>query len=398
MLSERIIRDAKADGKARTIWDSQVRGLGLQITQGGKKNFVLRYKVGERKKQAILARCAEISLAEARQRAGRELAAIRDGNADPLERRRTAREAPTVADLIEQFFDIEAPARIRRGRMRPNTVEVYRYQAGKHILPAIGMRRVEDVTRADIERLVAPLPGVSRNRVLALTGRLFTLAEVWEWRTPGSNPVRKVERAREEARDRVLSGEEMAALAAALSEEGEQHPAAVAAIRVAALTGLRIGEVLAIRWEHVAFETGRLTLPETKSGRRTHDLPTPAVEVLAALPRINDWCFTTGRDAAITYKTTRAVFARAAKAAGLEDVRLHDLRRTVMTNAARAGVGTHVLRDLLGHKTTAMADRYVRAVGNPVRDAREQVGAAMAAMMEGKAGEVVPLRGGGNGV
>ena len=391
MLTERIIRDAKADGKARTIWDSQVRGLGLQITQGGKKNFVLRYKVGERKRQAILARCAELSLAEARQRAGRELAAIRDGNADPLERRRKAREAPTVADLIEQFFDIEAPARIRRGRMRPNTVEVYRYQAGKHILPAIGTRRVEDVTRADIERLVAPLPGVSRNRVLALIGRLFTLAEVWEWRTPGSNPVRKVERAREEARDRVLSGEEMAALAAALSEEGEQHPAAVAAIRVAALTGLRIGEVLAMRWEHVAFETSRLTLPETKSGRRTHDLPTPAVEVLAALHRINGWCFTTGRDAATTYKTTRAVFARAAKAAGLEDVRLHDLRRTVMTNAAMAGVGTHVLRDLLGHKTTAMADRYVRAVGNPVRDAREQVGAAMAAMMEGKDGEVVPM-------
>ena len=62
-----------------------------------------------------------------------------------------------------------------------------------------------------------------------------------------------------------------------------------------------------------------------------------------------------------------------------------------MTSAAAAGVGTHVLRDLLGHKTTAMADRYVRAVGNPVRDAREQVGAAMAAMMEGKGGEVISM-------
>ena len=63
-----------------------------------------------------------------------------------------------------------------------------------------------------------------------------------------------------------------------------------------------------------------------------------------------------------------------------------------MTNAAAAGVGTHVLRDLLGHRSTAMADRYIRAVGNPVRDAREQVGAAMAAMMDGgKAGEVVPM-------
>ena len=63
-----------------------------------------------------------------------------------------------------------------------------------------------------------------------------------------------------------------------------------------------------------------------------------------------------------------------------------------MTRAAMAGVGTHVLRDLLGQKTTAMAHRYVRAVGNPVRDAREHAGAAMAAMMQGKTGEVVAIR------
>ena len=55
-----------------------------------------------------------------------------------------------------------------------------------------------------------------------------------------------------------------------------------------------------------------------------------------------------------------------------------------MTRAAASGVGTHVLRDLLGHKTTAMADRYIRAVGNPVREAREKVGAEMAAMMGGE--------------
>ena len=62
-----------------------------------------------------------------------------------------------------------------------------------------------------------------------------------------------------------------------------------------------------------------------------------------------------------------------------------------MTSAAAAGIGTHVLRDLLGHKTTAMADRYIRHVGNPVREAREQVGAAMASMMRGDTGEVVPM-------
>ena len=161
--------------------------------------------------------------------------------------------------------------------------------------------------------------------------------------------------------------------------------------RFAAVTGLRIGEVLAVQWEHIDFESGRLLLPETKTGRRWHDLPTAATELLADTPRLGDWAFTNNGTSPATYKRVRETFARVAEAAGLQDVRLHDLRRTVMTRAAMAGVGTHVLRDLLGHKTTAMADRYVRAVGSPVRDARERVGAEMAAMMAGKAGEVMPM-------
>ena len=61
-----------------------------------------------------------------------------------------------------------------------------------------------------------------------------------------------------------------------------------------------------------------------------------------------------------------------------------------MTNAAAAGVGVHVLRDLLGHKTTAMADRYVRAVGSPVADARRAIGAAIAVAMAGEGGTAAP--------
>ena len=247
--------------------------------------------------------------------------------------------------------------------------------------------------RFDIENMVkrAAHSPTLRNRVLAFASRLFNLFEAWEWRPQHTNPVRGVDRAREEARDRILSPGEIAALAAALAETEAVNPAAVAAIRFAAVTGLRIGEILAIQWEHVDFATNRLLLPETKTGRRHHHLPSAALAILVKLPRINAWAFTTGRDAPVTYRTVRLHFARVVHPAGLDDVRLHDLRRTVMTTAAAAGVGTHVLRDLLGHKTTAMADRYIRAIGNPVRDAREQVGAAMAAMMEGKGGDVVPM-------
>ena len=321
-----------------------------------------------------------------RDRAGRQLAAIRAGEAHPLERRRRAREAPTVADGLDRFFDEYAPARLAIGRMSPRTVQLYRSQAKLYIRPAFGERRVADVGRGDVELAVGPLPNATRNRVLAFVSRLFNLFETWEWRPQHTNPVRGIERAREEPRDRVLDSAELAALATALDRLDERFPASVAAIRVAALTGLRISEVLAIRWEHVDFESRRVTLPQTKTGRRSHHLPAAALDILRAVPRVNKGHHVFAVDArgALTYRTVRHHFGAAAKLAGLSDVRLHDLRRTVMTNAAAAGVGTHVLRDLLGHKTAAMAERYVRSVGSPVADAREAVGSAMAAAMAGE--------------
>ena len=368
----------------------------MRITPAGHKAFVLRYRVAGKYKVATLGAYADMTVAHAREQATLLLAKVRGGY-DPLAPQANALREPTVADLLERFLSDEVPRRIKLGRLKARTVEVYEYQARTHMLPVLGSRKVAEVTRGDVEHMVAPLSGPTRNAVLALTSRLFTLAERWEWRPQHANPARGVERARQEARDRVLSPHELAALAVAMKEAEPRSPVNVAAIRFAALTGLRIGEVLAMRWEHIDFASGRLLLPDTKTGRRNHDLPTPALEGLARLTRFGDtgWVFSNnGGKAPPSYKRVRGTFERVARAAGLNNVRLHDLRRTVMTSAAAAGVGTHVLRDLLGHKTTAMADRYVRAVGNPVRDAREQVAGTMAAMMAGEGdAEVVPIRG-----
>ena len=392
MLTERIVRDAKSDGKARTIWDTEITGLGLQITQGGKKSYVLRYRSGGRKRQAILCRAGEVSLREIRKRAGVELLGIRAGETDPLERQQEAREAPTVADLCERFLTADAPARIGRGRMSPRTLREYQYQIGHYILPPLGRTRVADLKRPKVERAVSDLKPVTRNRVLALLSRLMTYAESLEWRQQNDNPCRHVERSREEARDRTLSGAELVALAAALNEAEARHPAPVAAIRFAITTGLRVGEILNARWEDVDMEGGRLVLPSTKTGRRVHDLPSPALGVLAGTPRIGTWIFSTRGDARMTYSHLRKVFVEIAREAGLADVRLHDLRRGYMTQAAMAGVTAHVLRDLLGHRTAQVADKYIRELGDPVRQAREQTSQTITALMAGKAAaEIVPM-------
>lgn len=182
---------------------------------------------------------------------------------------------------------------------------------------------------------------------------VFNLCETWEWRQQHTNPVRGIEKAKEEPRDRTFSPAELRDLGKAFDTLSDDTPAAVAALRVAGLTGLRISEVLRMTWDNVNLHAELVTLPTTKTGRRQQVLPDAAVEIIACMPRINDNAFTTG-----------------------------------------LGIGLHVLRDLLGHKTTAIADRYIRRTGSALVDATKQSGAAIAAMLDGvrEAADVVPLR------
>ena len=396
-MTERIIRDAKPEPKPIILWDRQVSGLGCKVYPGGRKAFVLSYRAGGRKRLATLAQCSELSLRGARERAGAELVRIRHGETDPLDRRREAKEAPTVNDLLDRFFDTYVPDRIAAGRMTETTATKYGNQADNYLRPALGKRRVTDVTRHHVERMAKRLARTPtlRNRVLAFASRVFTLAEHWEMRPQRTNPVRGVDRAKEQARDRVLAASELAALSAALGEREAASPFAVAAIRVAAMSGLRISECLSMRWEHVSFETGRVVLPVTKTGRRVVPLGAPVLDLLADLPRINGnpWVFAGARNGApVTYKTVRDLFAAVCDGAGLEDVRLHDLRRSVATNLAAAGVNAYTLRDVLGHATLAMSNRYVRAAGDALTDATERAASMAAAAMAGEGGDVVPLR------
>lgn len=392
-LTERIIRDLKPGTKTVIKWDREVKGLGVRIAPGGTKAFILNYRVDGRERRATLARCSEMSLKEARQRAGRELAAIRDGEADPLSRREERSAAPTMADAVERFFSEYVPRRIADGRMTETTAYDYRNQCERTILPGLGERKVARVTRADIEGIVANCPPVQRNRTLALLSRLFNLFETWELRPQHTNPVRGIERAREEPRDRVLSPTEIEALAAALARSDED-PAVIAAIRFLMLTGWRSGEALALEWENVNFETGDALLPSTKTGRDNRPVAAPALALLADLRAANGnpFVFAGERRAAVGYKRLRAVFARVCADAGIADCRLHDLRRSVATMAAANGVSVLMLRDLLGHKTTAMASRYARRTGSALQQTVDSSAERMAALMAGKGAEIVRLK------
>ena len=383
MLTERTIRDQKPGPKNQILWDARLKGLGCRITPAGTQAFVLRYTDARgRQRLATLARVAEITLKGARELAAREMVKVRMGEPDLLYRRRERRNSRTVAEGITLFFDEYCPKRVAIGRLSPRTVREYRKQANRYLTPALGQFDINEVKRTHVERMADPLRPVMRNRVLALTSRIFRYFEDEGWRRQYDNPCRGVERSREEPRDRTLDPTEIAALGKALAESEIDLPVR-AAIHFAMLTGLRISEITSMRRKYINHEAGTVLLPATKTGRRIHPLSTAALSVLAELPARGDHVFCTDALRPITYWAVRQKFLEVVEDAGLHDVRLHDLRRTFMTRAAESGVAAHTLRDLLGHKTATMADRYIRRANVPVMHATEAVSGALAAMMNG---------------
>lgn len=275
-LTERVVRDAKLRERAFVIWDQDLKGFGCKVFPSGKKSYVLSYTSEGRKRLSTVARCNELSLEEARDRARTEFVQIRGGAPGPLERRREEREAPTVNHLLERFFSETVPDRIAAGRFTERTAREYRWHARRYVAPALGKMRIGKVTRHDVEQLAATLSDrpSQRNRVLAFVSRVFGLAERWEWRSQHTNPARGIERGREEPRRRILSRDDLASLSKALNNAEVDHPQSVAAIRVAGLTGLRISEVLAMRWSDIDFEAARALRPApARRHRAVRDVP-----------------------------------------------------------------------------------------------------------------------------
>jgi integrase len=391
-----------ADGAEAMLWDTEVRGFGCRVQRGGSKSYIVHYRVGTGRgaplRKLTIGKHGAPWTPETARKEARRLLGMVEGGADPATDKIARKEAPTIADLAERFLAEHAES-----KRKASTANAYRTTLDRIILPAIGKRKVVDVKRHDVAKLhhehrATPYQA---NRVLAVLSMMFNLAEQWGLRPDGSNPCRRIERFAERHRERMLSPTELGRLGDALAAY-DGSPYGVAAIKLLVFTGARFGEIMNLEWSWIDFDRGEARLPDSKTGAKTLHLPPPALAVLAELPRV------AGNQHVIVGHKTGAAMVNLGKpwrairaAAGLHDVRLHDLRHAFASVAASSGMGLPIIGKMLGHAQAATTHRYAHLASDPVKAAAAAVAEKIAAAMgdgSGRGGKgsatVLPLRSG----
>jgi len=376
-LTVRSVEAIKPDATDVIVWDSEIAGFGCKVTPKGKRSYFLYYrtKEGQQRRPAIGAH-GPMRPEAARDVARRWLADVAQGR-DPSQARTQDRAAPTVRDLCSRYMAEHAETRKKDSSIRND-----RRLIDAHVLPALAAKKVASVTRADIAGLHHALRATpyEANRMLAMASKMFSLAERWGLRPDNSNPAKNIDRYREEKRERYLTSAEVARLWQVLNSDAaaaKASPAAIAAVKLLMLTGRRLNEVLGLKWVWVDLDAKLLRLPDTKGGRLTVSLADAAVALLSELKKnAGDHAYVIpgavkGKSLVNLQKPWRALRA----IAGLDDVRIHDLRHTFASIGAGMGMSLHMLGRLLGHTQAATTSRYAHLAQTPVQAAADAIGA-----------------------
>lgn len=388
-LTKRRVDAAKP---GETVWDGDIPGFGLRVTKGGVKSYVLKYRVARAQRWLTIGRHgAPWTPDTARKEALSLLAEISKG-IDPVVERAREADSETVAAFAERYQK-EYSAQHKK----PSSREADAYHLKNHILPRLGTMQLNAVSRQDVAKLHFAIKDkpYSANRALTLLRHMYVMAARWGVIAEGVDPTKHIAKYKEHKRERFLSPEELSRLGKALdgAEEGGESIYVITAIRLLIFTGARLSEILTLTWGDVDLEARLLRLSDSKTGKKTIALAAPAVEILASLPHMQGNPYVIcGRNAGEHLVNLQKPWRRIRKAAGLDDVRIHDLRHSFASFAAAGGMSLPLIGSLLGHTQAQTTQRYAHLADDPRLAAADSIASEIAANLSGDGGEVIPLK------
>ncbi|HWH56882.1 MAG TPA: tyrosine-type recombinase/integrase [Terriglobales bacterium] len=386
-ITKRTVEDLRTRIGEDVLWDTDVKGFGVRKRSTDVCVYIFRYRPAPGGRSApqrtltIGRHGSPWSPDSARSEALRILGSVKAG-ADPAASKNAFRQGPTVGDLAVRFIAEHAqPKRKKR------TALEYQRLIDIHIVPALGSRKVLDVTRRDIAVLHHKLSATpyQANRILAVLRKMFNLAERWGMRPDDSNPCKHIDKYREQSRERMLSNEEWRRLGEAMREySGAPYP--LTAIKLLMLTGARLSEVLQLKWEWVNLGRCEARLPDSKTGPKTIHLPLPAVDMLGSLVRVDGCPFVfPGSKPGSSLVNLQKPWRRLREKANLRDVRLHDLRHAFASVAVEKGFSLPIVGKMLGHSQPATTARYAHLANASVKAAAEQIASHISSVIEAPA-------------
>ena len=372
-LTDTNVARLKPAAREYTVFDTRHAGLGVRVRPSGHRSFVYRRDDDGEARRITLGPAALMSVEEARAKCLAIETGVKSDRGDD--------------DVIPTFGEFVAgPGRVCLDRCKPSTQKAERWALKARLLPAFGSLPLDRISAACVTRWFdeysQTAPG-GANHVLGLLSRILNHAVACGHLQ--ANPTRGMKPNPRPKLTRFLSQDEVQRLHRALD-----HCAAVQAsrapqadiIRLLLLTGCRKSEILTLRWQDVDGNT--VNLGDAKSGPRRVFLNAPARAILERQPRSGStYVFpspsNSGRPLSPDLKLWRSV----RREAGIEDVRLHDLRHTVASHAVLQGVPLPVVSRMLGHKRPSMTMRYAHVGDHETEAAAERIGATIARTLFG---------------
>lgn len=426
-ITTKVVKDLEPKSSDYFAWDSTLKGFGLKVATTGRKTFIAQYRLrgeGRKSKRITIGAFGTWTVEQARDRA---LEIIRDASLPPQVRA----QEQAIIDLAEEQIKQQDEERLLSKQLRFERVAVrfmrdhirlkrkiktavdYRKLIISYMLPAFKGRDMREITRAEVSKLHRSMSHIAptANRTLAVLSSIYGFAEI-EGLLPEDvrRPTYRIEKFKEEAKEVFLSTEQIEKLGAAIREAetvgvpweikqgaNSKHvagtefrftkidPDAAAALRLLIFTGARLREILNLTWQEVDLERGLLRLRDSKTGRKTILLNGPARAIIIELSKTKTCDYVFAGESKDGNPQPRADLKRpwdaVRKLAGLEGVRLHDLRHSFASAGAGAGHGLVVIGKLLGHSQSSTTERYAHLADDPLREASESIASKIAASM-----------------
>lgn len=408
-LTKRLVDAAETREKDYVLWDDELPGFGLRVFASGKRSYVLQYRALGRSRRFTIGLHGVWTAESARQEARVQLGRVAKGD-NPAEERQLDHKAITVKELCTLYVN-DMNAGLIRGKggrsKKPHTISTDTGRINRHIIPLVGTRRVKDLTKADVIKLMKDVI-VGKTRMSEKTGKLRGKAIVRggagtaartvsllggiltyaiESGIISSNPAHGIRKPKDAVRTRRLTEAEYRTLGDMLrkAELDDKFAPSIDIIRLIALTGCRRSEIVGLKWVEADVEGSCLRLIASKEGMSVRPVGLPVVELLEERRKTS-----TGTYVISGYGDDNAFggfprhWDQIFKASPLADVTPHVLRHSFASLANDLGFTEMTIAALVGHSKGSVTSNYIHTLDTALIMAADTIAGYIAGLLDGK--------------